>query len=185
MPGASSGPRVRFDRKHARPGVQRRNRREAGRRPGVAGPEGYPERVTFGSGGDSEFQSSGSDADTGGEDDLLPEPEYHTALPPKLEAWRKRSAAGAILTGFALGLQEALETKRKDPAIVLQTSGDPPRDLPVEAEFEYGRPRQTVVSIRPWLLDGAGAEQDADDAGPSAPGAGSSGGDGAAGPHER
>ena len=75
-----------------------------------------------------------------------------TALPPKLEAWRRRSAAGAIMTGFALGLQEALETKRDEPAIVVQTSGDPPKDLPVEADFEYGRPRQSVVSIRPWLL---------------------------------
>ena len=80
----------------------------------------------------------------------------HTALPPKLEKWRKRSATGAILTGFALGLQEALEN-RQEPSIVVQTSGDPPQDLPVEAELEYGRPRQSVVSIRPWLLpDGEG-----------------------------
>ena len=69
-----------------------------------------------------------------------------------MEAWRRRSAAGAILTGFALGLQEALETKKEDPSIVVQTSGEPPEDLPVEADFEYGRPRQSVVSIRPWLL---------------------------------
>ncbi|HWE56319.1 MAG TPA: hypothetical protein VG435_12455 [Acidimicrobiales bacterium] len=77
--------------------------------------------------------------------------EAHTALPPRVEAWRKRSAAGAILTGFALGLQEALETKRDDPSIVIQTSGDPPKDLPVDADFEYGRPKQSVVQIRPWL----------------------------------
>jgi hypothetical protein len=88
------------------------------------------------------------------------EQEYHTALPPKVEAWRKRSAAGAILTGFALGLQEALETKRQEPSIVIQTSGDPPKDLPVEADFEYGRPRQSVVSIRPWLLEGTGGNQE-------------------------
>lgn len=75
-----------------------------------------------------------------------------TALPPKMEAWRRRSAAGAILTGFALGLQEALDPHRDEPSIVIQTSGDPPDDLPVEAEFEYGRPRQSVVSIRPWLM---------------------------------
>jgi hypothetical protein len=81
----------------------------------------------------------------------------HTALPPKLEAWRRRSAAGAILTGFALGLQEALEKRKEEPGIVMQTSGDPPKDLPVEADFEYGRPRQSVVQIRPWLLtDGDG-----------------------------
>jgi hypothetical protein len=87
------------------------------------------------------------DADRGPDDGA------HTALPPRVEAWRKRSAAGAILTGFALGLQQALEPNREEPSIVAQTSGDPPRDLPVEADFEYGRPRQSVVNVRPWLLD--------------------------------
>lgn len=77
----------------------------------------------------------------------------HTALPPKLEAWRRRSAAGAILTGFALGLQQALETRREEPSILVVTSGEPPRDLPVEADFEYRRPKNSVVNIRTWLLD--------------------------------
>jgi hypothetical protein len=90
--------------------------------------------------------------DEHGAEDHEEEEEPHTALPPKVEAWRRRSATGAILTGFALGLQEALETKRDEPSIVVQTSGDPPQDLPVEADFEYGRPRQSVVNIRPWLL---------------------------------
>jgi hypothetical protein len=89
----------------------------------------------------------------------------HTALPPKVEAWRRRSAAGAILTGFALGLQQALETKKEDPSIVVQTSGEPPEDLPVEADFEYARPRHSVVNIRPWLLGdtkGPGRERSGD-----------------------
>lgn len=97
----------------------------------------------------------------GGDDDELgddPARERTTGLPPKLEAWRRRSAAGAILTGFALGLQEALETKRQEPSIMIQTSGDPPKDLPVEADFEYGRPRQSVVQIRPWLLEPKGGD---------------------------
>jgi hypothetical protein len=78
----------------------------------------------------------------------------HTALPSKVEAWRRRSATGAILTGFAFGLQEVFEPKQGDPSIVMETSGDPPRDLPVEADLEYGRPRHSVVNIRPWLLPG-------------------------------
>jgi hypothetical protein len=81
----------------------------------------------------------------------------HSGLPPRLESWRRRSATGAILTGFALGLQDALEKKKEEPAIVMQTSGDPPRDLPVEAEIEYGRPRQSVVQIRSWLLGSRGS----------------------------
>ena len=79
--------------------------------------------------------------------------DFHTALPPRIEAWRKRSATGAILTGLALGLQEALEKEREDPGIVMQTSGEPPKDLPVEADFEYRRPRHSVVNIRPWLIE--------------------------------
>ena len=99
-------------------------------------------------------------------DDGIPSapPGTNTALPPRIEAWRKRSAAGAILTGFALGLQEALENRKEEPSIVMQTSGDPPKDLPVEADFEYGRPRQSVVQIRPWLLgDQPAAEKAAPD----------------------
>jgi len=121
--------------------------------------------VTSGPGDDDydfAVDSAGADPDfvPVAEDRELEE-EYHTALPPKVESWRKRSVTGAILTGFALGLQEALETKRQEPAIVVQTSGDPPRDLPVEADFEYARPRQSVVSIRPWLLEvpGDGEQQ--------------------------
>jgi hypothetical protein len=79
--------------------------------------------------------------------------ETHTALPPKVESWRKRSATGAILTGFALGLQQVFEPERKEPAIVQETSGEPPRDLPVEAELEGVVGRRSVVRIRPWLLD--------------------------------
>lgn len=88
----------------------------------------------------------------------------HTALPSKVEAWRRRSATGAILTGFAFGLQEVFEPKQGDPSIVMETSGDPPRDLPVEADLEYGRPRHSVVNIRPWLLPGDQQESPGTDA---------------------
>jgi hypothetical protein len=75
-----------------------------------------------------------------------------TALPPKVEAWRKRSATGAVLTGLALGLQQVFDKEREQPAVVMQTSGDPPADLPLEATVEQGRPRHSVVNVRPWLL---------------------------------
>ena len=79
----------------------------------------------------------------------------HTALPPRVENWRKRSAVGAILTGLAMGLREALEAERREPAIVVETSGDPPEDLAVEARLEGGPAKHNVVKIRPWLLPGA------------------------------
>ena len=95
-----------------------------------------------------------------------------------IDTWRRRSAAGAILTGIALGLQQAFEKEREDPTIVQETSGDPPTDLPVEADVQQGRARHSVVNIRPWLL---GRPADGDDperpprpegSGPSDPGAG-------------
>ena len=110
-------------------------------------------------GADGSFPDDDPLGDLAAEDEFyyghLDDEEPHTALPSKVEAWRKRSATGAILTGFALGLQQVFEPKRDEPAVIMETSGDPPRDLPVEADFEYGRPRQTVVNVRPWLLPGA------------------------------
>ena len=98
-------------------------------------------------------------------EDTPPPAGTHTALPPKIESWRKRSATGAILTGFALGLQEALEKPKEEPSIVMETSGDPPKDLPVEADFEYGRPKHSVVQIRPWLLPERAGDDPAETAG--------------------
>lgn len=108
-------------------------------------------------GGGEDEQDRETEADAGG----------HTALPPRVEAWRKRSATGAILTGLALGLQEALEKEREDPAIIMQTSGAPPKDLPVESDFEFRRPRHSVVNIRPWLVEPADKPdaEEADEAG--------------------
>ena len=59
-----------------------------------------------------------------------------TGLPDRVEKWRRNSATGAVLTAFAFGLQQVFEPERKEPAIVMQTSGDPPKDLPVEAQLE-------------------------------------------------
>ena len=105
--------------------------------------------------------------DLAGEDEFYEFPDEfgedadpHTALPTKVEAWRRRSATGAILTGFALGLQQVFEPKRDEPAVIMETSGEPPKDLPVEADFEYGRPKQSVVNVRPWLLPGARDDTD-------------------------
>ena len=67
-----------------------------------------------------------------------------TGLPDRIEKWRRNSATGAVLTAFAFGLQQAFEPERKEPAIVMQTSGDPPKDLPVEAQLEQLGPRQKL-----------------------------------------
>jgi hypothetical protein len=80
----------------------------------------------------------------------------HTGLPDSIERWRQRSATGAVLTAFAFGLQSVFEPERKEPAIIMQTSGEPPMDLPVEAQLEQLGPRQSTVTVRPWLIGDAG-----------------------------
>lgn len=75
-------------------------------------------------------------------------------------SWRRRTATGAILSGLALGFQQVFEDKKQDVSVIVETSGEPPTDLPVEAELEGLAPRRSVVKIRPWLL----GEDDAEDA---------------------
>ena len=140
------------------------------------GGERHPESEPFGRlpVGDDEDGATPGDPDRDDDSDLHAADEgegdgegeeaNHTALPPKVDAWRRRSATGAVLTGFALGLQQALGKEQEQPAIVMQTSGDPPRDLPVEAEVQQGRPRQSVVNIRPWLLPERPNHDDSGDA---------------------
>lgn len=77
------------------------------------------------------------------------------AVASRFEAWRRRSATGALLTGIALGLKQVFEPEPKEPSIVLETSGQPPRELPIEADLDQLLPRDTVIKVRPWLLTGA------------------------------
>lgn len=98
-------------------------------------------------------------APEGTEELLENEAPRRTGLPDSVERWRQRSATGAVLTAFAFGLQQALETEKKEPAIIMVTSGEPPTDLPVEAQLEQLGPRQSSVKVRTWLLPGAGTGQ--------------------------
>lgn len=78
--------------------------------------------------------------------------------PAPRESWRKRTATGAVLTGFALGFREALGQEPQKAAIIMEAPGDPPSDLPVDAEVDQIRPADNVVRIRPWLLNNGESE---------------------------
>lgn len=101
-------------------------------------------------------------APEGTEELLEKEMPRRTGLPDWAERWRARSAAGTVLTAVAFGLQQVFEAERKEPAIVMETSGDPPTDLPVEAHLEQLGPRQSTVQVRPWLLGSSEAEPSAE-----------------------
>ncbi len=78
---------------------------------------------------------------------LVPEPAT------SFERWRRRSATGAIFTAVAVGLQEALEPEREEPAIVQPAPGDDfgATDLYLDPDS----PEATWVIVRPWLLNTA------------------------------
>jgi len=67
----------------------------------------------------------------------------------------RRSGAGVIMTGIALGLQDALELPKKEPAFVIKAAGEPDGDPgPIDLQFDPDDPSNTVAVIRPWLADG-------------------------------
>jgi hypothetical protein len=86
--------------------------------------------------------------------------EEASAEPPedslRFDRWRRRSAAGAMMTGIAFGMQEALDRKRKEVPIVQQVDGDPGPQGPIELQFDPEHPEKTVAVIRPWLMDSGG-----------------------------
>jgi hypothetical protein len=69
--------------------------------------------------------------------------------PLRFNNWMKRSAAGAVMTGIAVGLQQALELPRQQPAFVIEASGEPEDpDRPIDLRFDPDSPADTVAIIR-------------------------------------
>ena len=83
--------------------------------------------------------------------------------PLTFDRWRRASATGAVMTGIALGLREALQVPREEAPIVEQVSGDPPGPpQPLEVRLDPDSPGTAVAVVRPWLM-----EPDVDSAGAS------------------
>jgi hypothetical protein len=72
-----------------------------------------------------------------------------TADPLRFNKWMKRSATGAVMSGIALGLQEALTIKKERPAFVMEAPGEPEDDeAPIQLKFDPDDPTSTVAIIR-------------------------------------
>lgn len=81
-------------------------------------------------------------------------PARSTALPPRVEAWRRHSVTGAVLTGIALGLQEVFQPPREPAAIVSQVPGDPPGPPgPLQVHLDPDDPAACTVVVRAWMID--------------------------------
>jgi hypothetical protein len=69
--------------------------------------------------------------------------------PLRFNNWMKRSATGALMTGIAVGLQQALELPRQQPAFVIEASGEPEDpDRPIDLRFDPDSPEDTVAIIK-------------------------------------
>ncbi len=85
--------------------------------------------------------------------------------PLRFSSWMKRSAAGAVMTGIAVGLHEALEPERPAVPFVIEAPGDPhDPDGRIDLRFDPDSPSGTVAVIR----QSAGDEAADGAAGPAA-----------------
>ena len=109
--------------------------------------------------GDDETQADHDPGDDGADEAVAREAETvgeeaAGTSPTRFEKVR-RSSAGVIMTGIALGLQDALELPKQEPAFVIKAAGEPDGDQgPIDLQFDPDDPSNTVAVIRPWLADG-------------------------------
>jgi hypothetical protein len=69
--------------------------------------------------------------------------------PLRFNNWMKRSTTGAVMTGIAVGLQQALQLPRQEPAFVIEASGEPhDPNNPIDLRFDPDNPADTVAIIR-------------------------------------
>lgn len=69
-----------------------------------------------------------------------------------LPAWRKAPVAAQFLAASMLAVHDVMYGPREEPAIVVQASGDPPNDEPLDVHLDPDHPEESVVIVKPWLL---------------------------------
>jgi hypothetical protein len=60
--------------------------------------------------------------------EAAPEPSAEELPARRFDAWRRRSAIGALATGVALGLKEIFQPTNIEPVITAEAPGEPPED---------------------------------------------------------
>ena len=64
-----------------------------------------------------------------------------------LESWRRTTAAGAVVTGLALGMQQVFQPRHDEPGIIIDYAGDPPVLEPLTLFFHPTVPEATLVLL--------------------------------------
>ncbi len=105
-------------------------------------------------GADGDQSGSGPGGDQGG---MGPEGAADAERDPlRFNNWMKRSATGAVMTGIAIGLREALEPRRPEVAFVIEASDPDSPDGPIDLRFDPDSPQNTVAVIRRSPADSTG-----------------------------
>ncbi|HVF33090.1 MAG TPA: hypothetical protein VM933_08640 [Acidimicrobiales bacterium] len=71
---------------------------------------------------------------------------------PKVAPRKRRGVGGAMLAAAMVGLQEALEGPKEEPAVVEVGNGERDPDEPVAMDLDPVDPSASVAVVRPWLL---------------------------------
>jgi hypothetical protein len=94
------------------------------------------------------FEQDGGSEPTGGSE------QEDGKDPLRFNNWMKRSATGAVMTGIALGLQQALEPRKPEVPYVIEAREDPDDlDGPIDLRFDPDSPADTVAIIRRPVTD--------------------------------
>ncbi|MHB1712396.1 MAG: hypothetical protein ACYCV7_13520 [Acidimicrobiales bacterium] len=98
--------------------------------------------------GDGSRTDSGSRTDGGVSEEVRPEVADDPA-PNRFDRVR-RSTAGVLMTGIAIGLQDAFDLPRPQPAFVIKSPGQPGgQEGSIDLHFDPDDPSKTVAIIRP------------------------------------
>jgi hypothetical protein len=68
--------------------------------------------------------------------------------PLRFSRWMHRTATGALMMGVARGLDDALATRRRQPAFVVEVDSDVDEDGPIRLELDPDDPTTAVAVIR-------------------------------------
>ena len=76
-----------------------------------------------------------------------PEEQARPVGPARVASWSRSSMLGAVMTGWALGLQEVLFPKEKQIVIEVDAEGEP-HDLPIRLLLDPDSPDGSLCLVR-------------------------------------
>ncbi|MCB1039158.1 MAG: hypothetical protein R2701_04555 [Acidimicrobiales bacterium] len=69
-------------------------------------------------------------------------------VPSRVASWSRSTFAGAVMTGFALGLREVLEAPRDDQIVIEVDADGEPHDLPIRLMLDPDSPEGSLCIVR-------------------------------------